>query len=214
MLPSIVNRDIVLRDQVDHLTIAEFHMLLNAADKKLGTLQRSSIRNAYVRDRNKMLMITMWATGGRVSDVLSIHESDIDFEEKTIKFFVSKRKKWHTISLDSDTTLRLSNYIRTWKISGLLFQSVNGSKKSMVRQSVNYMLDDYAQIAGIRSIHPHLYRHGLATYLLSKGVPMEIIAYRLKHASTRTTAAFYARVTPDIERQLISACVPDILGMD
>ena len=119
-----------------------------------------------------------------------------------------------TISLDSDTTLRVSNYIRTWKISGLLFQSVNGSKKVMVRQSVYYMLDDYAQIAGIRSIHPHLFRNGLATYLLSKGAPMEIIAYRLKHASTRTTAAFYAKVTPDIERQLISACVPDILGIE
>lgn len=70
------------------------------------------------------------------------------------------------------------------------------------------MLDNYAQIADIRYIHPHLFRHDLATYMFSKGVPI-IIAYRLKYTSMRTTAAFYASVTPDIERQLIFTYVPD-----
>lgn len=215
MLPSIrTSSDLVLQDEVDHLTLEEFHRLLDAPDKKLDSLQRSSIRNVFIRDRDRTLMITLWATAGRISDVLSMRQEDIDYDKKTIKFFVKKRRKWHTISIDSDVTLKLSNYVRTWHIKGLLFPNVNESSKPMARQTVDAMLKKYSKIAGIRPVHAHLFRHGCAMYLLSKGVPLEIIAYRLKHSTTRTTAAFYARVNPDIERALISDCVPDILGMD
>jgi len=218
MLPAIrTSSDIVLQDEVDHLTLEEFHKLLDAADKKFDCLKRSSIRNLFIRDRNKMLMMTMWATAGRISDVLAMREDDIDYDKKTIKFYVKKRRKWHTISIDGDVTLKLSNYVRTWHIKGLLFQNVNRADNremtQMARQTVDAILKDYAKFIGIRPIHAHLFRHGCAMYMLSKGVPMEIIAYRLKHSTTRTTAAFYARVNPDIERQLINDCVPDILGM-
>lgn len=218
MLPAIrTTSDLVLQEEVDHLTLEEFHKLLGAADKKFDSLQRSSVRNLFIRDRNKMLLIILWATAGRISDVLAMREDDIDYDKKTIKFYVKKRKLWHTISIDSDVTLKLSNYVRTWHIKGLLFQNVNRKKneaqKPMARQTVDAILKDYAKIAGVRPIHAHLFRHGCAMYMLSKGVPMEIIAYRLKHSTTRTTAAFYARINPDIERALISNCVPDILGM-
>ncbi len=218
MLPTIrTSSDLVLQDEVDHLTLEEFHKLLAASDMKFDSLKRSSVRNLFIRDRNKMLMIVLWATAGRISDVLAMREDDIDYDKKTIKFYVKKRRKWHTISIDSDVTLKLSNYVRTWHVKGLLFQNVNNKKdvpqKPMARQTVDAILKDYAQIAGIRAIHAHLFRHGCAMYMLSKGVPLEIIAYRLKHSTTRTTAAFYARINPDIERALISNCVPDILGM-
>ena len=62
--------------------------------------------------------------------------------------------------------------------------------------------EKYSEIARIRRIHL-LFRNGLATYLVSQGVPMEVISFRLNHSSTMTTAKYYARITPDIERDLI-----------
>jgi integrase/recombinase XerD len=202
-LISYQTKDLVLQEQVDYLTIDEYNVLLQAVEEKYNQLKRKSIRNLQIKERNKLLLQMLWVTGGRVSDILSIRTSDIDFNKLTIRFYVQKRKHWHTLSIDSDFALVVSNFIRTWKVEGPLFRGYGKDDKTISRQYVNKMLEDYSEIAGIRKVHPHLFRHGLATYLLSQGVPLEVISFRLNHSSTQTTAQFYARITPDIERNLI-----------
>ncbi|WP_319506919.1 site-specific integrase [uncultured Methanolobus sp.] len=201
-----------MQEATDYLTISEYHSLLGAVEKKYDRLKRKSIRNLQIKERNKLLLQMMWITAGRISDVLSIRTEDIDFHGLTIKFFVKKRNVWHTLSIDSDIALLISNYIRTLKVEGPLFTGFGKDESILTRQYVNQMLEEYSEIAGIRKIHPHLYRHGLAMYLLSQGVPMEVISYRLNHSSTLTTAKFYARITPDIERNIIKQHVTSLMG--
>jgi integrase/recombinase XerD len=211
-LLSYQTRDLVLREQTDHLTIDEFHKLLEALETKYDNLQRKSIRNLQIKDRNNLLLKMLWVTAGRVSDVLHIRAEDIDFHNLTIKFYVNKRDKWHTISIDSDIALLISNYIRTWKVEGALFGGFGGKKDTVSRQYVHMMLKELSDIAEIRPVHAHLFRHGLAMYLLSCGVPMEVISFRLHHSSTVTTAQYYARITPSIERDIIKQHVPSLMG--
>ncbi|MHA1880257.1 MAG: tyrosine-type recombinase/integrase, partial [Candidatus Heimdallarchaeota archaeon] len=45
--------------------------------------------------RDKMLVITMWRTGCRVSEVLNIKKKDIDFKNRLIKISWLKSRKWH-----------------------------------------------------------------------------------------------------------------------
>ncbi|WP_210409172.1 tyrosine-type recombinase/integrase [Methanococcoides vulcani] len=94
----------------------------------------------------------------------------------------------------------------------MLFKGFGKDEKVITRQYVNRMLEEYSEIAGIRKIHPHFFRHGLATYLLSQGVPMEVISFRLNHSSTMTTAKYCARITPDIERDFIKQHVGSLMG--
>jgi len=214
-MPGIIpfqTRDLVLQEATDYLTINEYHSLLGAVETKYDELKRKSIRNLQIKERNKLLLQMMWITAGRISDVLSIRTEEIDFHGLTIKFYVKKRSVWHTLSIDSDIALIISNYIRTWKVEGPLFTGFGKAESILTRQYVNQMLEEYSEIAGIRKIHPHLFRHGLATYLLSQGVPMEVISYRLKHKSTLTTAQFYARITPEIERNIIKQHVSSFMG--
>jgi integrase/recombinase XerD len=205
-------RDLVLQEQTDYLTINEYHALLEAVEKKYNELKRKSIRNLQIKERNKFLLQMMWITGGRISDVLSIRTEDIDFHGLTIKFYVKKRSVWHTLSIDSDIALLISNFVRTWKVEGPLFLGFGKDGGILTRQYVNQMLEEYCGLAGMRKIHPHLFRHGLATYLLSQGVPMEVISFRLNHSSTMTTAKYYARITPDIERDLIKQHGVSLMG--
>lgn len=179
---------------------------------KYDGMERKALRNLQIKERNKLLLQMMWVTGGRISDVLSIRTEDIDFNKLTIRFYVKKRRIWHTLSIDSDIALIISNYIRTWKVEGVLFKGFGKDEKVITRQYVNRMLEEYSEIAGMRKIHPHLFRHGLATYLLSQGVPMEVISFRLNHSSTMTTAKYCARITPDIERDLIKQHVGSLMG--
>jgi len=211
-LISPQTKDLVLQEQTDHLTINEYHALLQAVEMKYDDMKRKSLRNLQIKERNKLLLQMMWVTGGRISDVLSIRTEDIDFNKLTIRFYVKKRSVWHTLSIDSDIALIISNYIRTWKVEGPIFEGFGKNEKVITRQYVNKMLEEYSEIAGIRKIHPHLFRHGLATYLLSQGVPMEVISFRLNHSSTVTTAKYYARITPDIERDLIKQHVGSFMG--
>jgi integrase/recombinase XerD len=211
-LISAQTKDLVLQEQTDHLTINEYKTLLRAVEMKYDGLERKALRNLQIKERNKLLLQMMWVTGGRISDVLSIRSEDIDFINLTIRFYVKKRNIWHTLSIDSDIALIISNYIRAWKVEGVLFKGFGKGEKAITRQYVNQMLKDYSEIAGMRKIHPHLFRHGLATYLLSQGVPMEVISFRLNHSSTLTTAMYYARITPDIERGLIKQHVESLMG--
>ncbi|MCD4822326.1 MAG: site-specific integrase [Methanococcoides sp.] len=205
--------DLLLKEETDYLTLHEFRQLLDALETRYDNLQRKSIRNLFIKERNKLLFEMMWITAGRISDVLSIRAEDIDFDTRTIKFYVQKRKKWHRLSIDSDIALRISNYLRTYRVTGFIFKGFGKDKNKVItRQYVHIMLKDLSKIAGIRPVHCHLYRHGLATYLLSRGVPMEVISYRLAHSSTKVTADYYARITPDIERDLIKTYVPNLLG--
>lgn len=212
-LVAYQRKDLLLQEQTDHLTLDEFHKLLEALDTKYNNLQRKSIRNLQIKERNKLLLRVLWVTGGRISDVLSIRTEDIDFHNLTIRFYVNKRDKWHTISIDTEVALMISNYIRTWKVEGALFGGFGASKGTVTRQYVHMMLQELCEVAGIRPVHAHLFRHGLATYLLSRGVPMEVISYRLHHSSTVTTAQYYARITPSIERDIIKQHVSSMMGM-
>ena len=53
------------------------------------------------------------------------------------------------------------------------------------------------------SLHPHMFRHGLAIYLLQHGVSDKIIARRLGHSSAVTTIKYYMVITPEIERDAL-----------
>ena len=146
----------------------------------------------------------MWDTGARIADVLAMREEYVNFGDKSITFLVKKRKVkyketkevgefWHKIYIDMETLSEIMNYIHKWKIHGYLFPSHRNDGKPLTRQAVSLKLDKLSETIGFnRKIHAHLWRHGLAMYLQSKGLPVEAIAFRLAHSSTAVTLANYA----------------------
>jgi integrase/recombinase XerD len=208
--------DLMLRKPLDSITITEAEAIRRACDI-IYEQSKHSENDAWIRDRDKLLLSMMWVTGARISDVLSMREdnNNINFGDKSITFLVKKRKLrdkktnyvgefWHRITLDMETVSEIANYIHIWKIHGYLFPSHRNSGKPLTRQAVALKLNKLAETIGFnRPIHAHLWRHGLATYLLSKGASAEYIAFRLAHSSTAVTLENYARYDHNNEREML-----------
>lgn len=213
----VMNRNVLLQDQKPHISVEEFHRLVEAAMDQHDSLKRKSSRNEFIRDRNIMLMELMWVTGARVGDVVKFRYDSIDTYNHRIKFWVQKRKHYHTIPIEPDIILHVQNYVNKWKIQGCLFTPFQDIHKPSEQQTtisvdtVQLMLKKYSVEMG-RNIHPHLFRHGMAVYLVQRGVPLDVVAFYLDHSSVSTTTNFYARITPDIARNIIKEKVSNLLG--
>lgn len=205
--------DLLLKEQADHITLDEVEALKRACDIAFEkTSQTENYR--WIRDRDKLLIAVMWASGARVSDALSMTADKISFKDRTITFLVHKRKSkktntgdayWHTITIDNETIGEIADYTNKWGIRGLLFPASVKGTKPLSRQAVSLKLIKYGAIVGFRHIHAHMIRHGIAMFLQSQGVPAEVIAYHLYHSSTAVTLSTYARMSASQERSMLDS---------
>lgn len=214
------NSNITLQEEVDHIKLYEVEALLRACDMAFErSIQSENYK--WIRDRDKLLFTVLWSTGARVTDVLSMSTNGISYRDASIHFLVKKRKVykkqkkgmpkgkpepyWNTITLDPKTLGSIADYCNEWDVKGLLFPHIRGSDKPIVRQSVNVALRKYCALVGIRQLHPHMFRHGIAMHMQSKGVPVEVISHHLGHADTKTTLEYYARLSASQEKMILES---------
>ena len=205
--------DLLLKEQVDHVTLNEVEALKRACDIAFEKTSKTD-NYEWIRDRDKLLISVMWASGARVSDVLGMTADKISFKDRTINFLVHKRRSkkkntggayWHTITIDNETLHEIGDYSQKWNIRGLLFPASMRGTKPLTRQAVALKLVKYGGLAGLRHIHCHMLRHGIAMFLQGQGVPAEVIAYHLCHSSTAVTLSTYARMSASQERSMLDS---------
>jgi len=177
---------------------------------------------------DQILWGLLWETGGRITAVLSIRWIDIDLNAKEIKLLVQKKKRHTTIRIPlSNVVLSLiRNYMALAKpdVETYIFSSKSKVGR-LTRQAISNKLVEIGRtqlgfsgkvlrskdkivkgriVSNVKrdDLHPHMLRHGLAIYLLSRGVPLQVIAARLGHSNLFITQKSYLVITPEIQRQL------------
>jgi site-specific recombinase XerD len=176
-----------------YLSEEEIHLLLTVAqnDTTLYAL------------RNHTMIILLYSTGVRISELLSICTNDIRFDTKTILIH-GKGNKQRVIPLTDDIIPLLHTYLQTLAVahqgagadiifksnrtSYYLFPSFYGnSKKPLSRQTFWQILKRLCTMAGIqRDISPHQLRHSLATHLLKRGANLRSLQLLLGHETLNT----------------------------
>lgn len=135
----------------------------------------------------------LFATGMRISELCSLKPSDIDLESNNILIY-GKGAKERIIQLGNQEVIAaLILYQETFKkdieICGYFF--VNRLQHRLSDQSVRFMINRYAQLAGINQhITPHMFRHSFATLLLEQDVDIRYIQRMLGHSSISTTEIY------------------------
>ena len=135
----------------------------------------------------------LFATGMRISELCSLKPSDVDFESNNILIY-GKGSKERIIQLGNQDVLNaLILYQETFKndieICGYFF--VNRLQHRLSDQSVRFMVNRYAELAGIsQHITPHMFRHSFATLLLEQDVDIRYIQRMLGHSSISTTEIY------------------------
>ena len=135
----------------------------------------------------------LFATGMRISELCSLKPSDMDFESNNILIY-GKGAKERIIQLGNQEVISaLVLYQETFKkdieVCGYFF--VNRLQHKLSDQSVRFMINHYADLAGIsQHITPHMFRHSFATLLLEQDVDIRYIQRMLGHSSISTTEIY------------------------
>ncbi|MCS7318022.1 MAG: tyrosine-type recombinase/integrase [Candidatus Dojkabacteria bacterium] len=160
--------------------------------------------NPIVRLRNRAILELIFATGMRISEVVSLnkdHLKIIDGKIQDDKIFVTgKGKKQRFVYLTPRSIDFLNQYLETRNDNfPALFIPTKGTRKAtnnpyIVRISQNYIqmkIAEYRRRLGI--IVPtsaHSLRHGFATYIAEEGASPVAIQRLLGHASLHTTSKY------------------------
>ncbi len=166
------------------LTTKEVDSLLNAPD-----------RDTVLGVRNRAILELLYATGGRISELLNLKTGDIDLDSSFLLLY-GKRKKERVVPFGDPARDALSEYLTTSRphllkaVSGsILFLNRFGRKLS--RQWVWKRLKRYALSAGIqKSLSPHILRHSFATHMLIGGADLRTLQALLGHADISTTQVY------------------------
>ncbi|MBR3281652.1 MAG: site-specific tyrosine recombinase XerD [Clostridia bacterium] len=150
--------------------------------------------------RDKAMLELVYATGIRVTELISLNLDDIDLEGSSIK--CATRGKERIIPIGSLANNALSEYLTKARKSMLkddndnaLFVNVNG--KRLTRQGFWKIIKQYKNQADIDvDITPHTLRHSFAMHLLENGAELRAIQEMLGHSDISSTQV-YAQMEQD-----------------
>ena len=168
------------------ITMKEVDLLLN---------QPSVKTNKGIRDR--AMLELLYATGMRVSELISLKVSDVILNSSYIRCQDMTHER--IIPFGNVAKSALKNYIRDARPAmieredeEILFTNCNGSPMS--RQGFWKLLKKYAKNAGIQAdITPHTLRHSFAAHLVANGADLKSVQEMLGHSDISTTQV-YARM--------------------
>lgn len=135
----------------------------------------------------------LFATGMRISELCSLKPSDIDLESRSVLIYGKGAKERILQIGNSEVLSALRNYYELFgeDIEACGYFFVNRLHQKLSDQSVRFMINRYAKLAGIEQhITPHMFRHSFATLLLEQDVDIRYIQRMLGHSSISTTEIY------------------------
>ena len=147
--------------------------------------------------RDRAIMETLYSTGIRVSELVSLNMDDVDFLGEVVH--VKGKGKKERIAPISSSALRVIQHYMEFRNkraqsnanfdSKVLFVNKHGRRLST--RSVRRKMDKYLKMAGLDpTISPHTLRHSFATHMLNNGADLRSVQELLGHQSLSTTQIY------------------------
>ena len=166
--------------------------------------------NTDLGKRNLCMIEVLYGCGLRVSELIDIKISNINFKENYLKVD-GKGDKTRFVPLAEYTSKMIKDYIKNvrskYKINkkceDTLFLNSRGS--SMSRVIVFIIIKELTEKAGInKKISPHTFRHSFATHLLQNGADLRYIQEMLGHSSITTTEIYTHLKTEELRDVILN----------
>lgn len=146
--------------------------------------------------RDRALIELLYATGMRVSELLSLRPADVNLDASYLTCS-GKGSKQRIVPIGDEAAAWVKKYIKESRpallgkrTSPRLFVNVKGGGPGLTRVGFWKILKVYARQAGLKALSPHMLRHSFATHLLERGADLRAIQMMLGHADLSTTQIY------------------------
>ena len=169
----------------------------------LSQEELSSLFSATRNRKHRVILVTLYSAGLRLSEGTHLQVGDLDSDRMTIRVCAGKGAKDRYTVLAQRTLDLLRAYWRLERPGTWLFPGQQAGQP-LSERSVQKILAKSRVEAGItKAITVHSLRHSFATHLLESGVDIYHIQRLLGHTTVKTTAG-YLHLTPRELAQVIS----------
>ncbi|MCX8095064.1 MAG: tyrosine recombinase XerC [Caldisericia bacterium] len=139
--------------------------------------------------RDKLILIFLYSTGMRVSEIVSLKVSQLNLEKGEV-IITGKGKKDRVIFLTEELKDMIKVYLnKRKKNSNVLFINRNG--KPLTDKGIRLLVEKYAKkVIPYKKVTPHTLRHTFATHLLTNGADLRVVQELLGHTKLSTTQIY------------------------
>lgn len=186
-----------------YLGVEELEIIFNVSDI-----------NTPLGQRDKLILEVLYATGIRVSELVNIKISDIDFYRKEIRILGKGNKE--RIDPFGDYCLDAINVFINDGRKKILekhhtdcdYLIINEKGNRITTRGVEKIIDNIVKKASLKKhVSPHMLRHSFATHLLNEGCDIRTVQELLGHESLESTQ-IYTHVSNERLREVYLKCHP------
>ena len=170
--------------------------------REIDALLKQPSKNTPKELRDKSMLELLYATGMRVTELITLKTDDVNIKLEYI--ICHDRKKDRVIPFGSEAKKALIEYLENGreyllgekKNSHVLYPNCSGGEMS--RQGFWKLIKAYGKKAGIKSeLTPHTLRHSFASHLVENGADLKSVQEMLGHSDISTTQIY---MTPGNKR--------------
>ena len=156
-------------------------------------LDETDFGDGFVGCRDRLIVGTFYATGVRLSELIGLNDSDVDFSSSQLKV-TGKRNKQRLIPFGDELKQTMLEYVnirneQTPRMTDAFFVKENGERlyKELVYSIVKRNL---SKVVTQKKRSPHVLRHTFATTMLNHEAELGTIKELLGHSSLATTEIY------------------------
>lgn len=171
-------------------------------------LDAESWTESFEDVRDRTVIMTFYETGIRLSELIGLDDSMVDFSNRQLKV-TGKRNKQRVIPFGEELLATLRDYMkcRDKEVnlqSDALFVTAKGQRmtSSQVREAVRKNL---SKVCTLKKRTPHVLRHTFATAMLNNKAGIESVKKLLGHESLSTTEIYTHTTFEQLKREYYSA---------
>ncbi len=166
------------------------------SSEELSTLLEAPPAANVLGLRDRAILETMYSAGLRVSEVVGLNDTDIDFDAGILRIR-GKGKRERLGPLGSFAAKAVKNWLARRQLHPTVANSNNAPVftnrfgRRLTTRSVGRMLEKHLKTCGLdQRTTPHTLRHSFATHLLDRGADIRSVQELLGHKSLTTTQIY------------------------
>ena len=188
----LLKKKIIKNSPADEITTPkqEKYLPTSMSEDEVESLLGSPKSSIKIERRDKAMIEILYATGMRISELVNLKLTDIDFNRSVLKVF-GKGSKERLVPYGEKASEALRIYLEDRKKldSKDVFLSNRGTR--ITRGAFWQRIKIYIKRENLKSsISPHTLRHAFATHLLNRGADLRSVQILLGHSDLSTTQIY------------------------